>query len=82
MYTELFTCAQELVMNKEEGTPLSELRVKILTQIPYIDIKPYSHNIISMTLQIIEDKYGVEKAIEVIKNCRLDKHGWTIPSNE
>eukprot|EP01050_Picozoa_sp_SAG11_P045466 SAG11_NODE_22688_length_401_cov_3.029801_1_plen_70_part_00 len=69
-------------MNKEEETNLSELHLKILNEIPFIDEKPYSHNIIAMTLQIIEDKYGEDKVIETMKNCRLDKYGWCIPSYE
>lgn len=61
-------------------TDFNELVVKIFSELPYINIKPYSHNIISITLLIIENEYGEKKAIDAMKICRLDKVGWVIPS--
>ena len=55
---------------------LNEYKLKILNEIPYLDIKPYSHNIISLTLQMIEDDYGVEVVRGIIKDFKLDEKGW------
>ena len=48
----------------------------IANETPYIDIKPYSHNIISLQLSIIENEGGLEKVKECIKKFKLDKKGW------
>ena len=57
--------------------------MKILHEIPYIDIKPYSHNIISLELRLISEKYGMTTANQVIEDFRLDTKGWSkiIPSD-
>ena len=45
----------------------------------YIDIKPYSHNIVSIALRILDEQYHYddEKMKLVIKTFKLDKKGWT-----
>lgn len=56
---------------------LEELRQVIETEIPFIDIKPYSHNIISITLRIINDEYGEQEAVNIIAdNYELQEQGW------
>ena len=45
-------------------------------------LKPYSHNIIAITLKIIEEKFGEEESIRMMKECHLDKHGWCIPKQK
>eukprot|EP01050_Picozoa_sp_SAG11_P010164 SAG11_NODE_1003_length_6211_cov_6.104548_7_plen_69_part_00 len=65
-------------MNKEEEKKLNELYGKIKKQIPYIDIKSYSSNIISLTLNIMSEEFGDEKANETIEKLGLDKLGWSI----
>ena len=35
-----------------------EIINKIKEEIPYVDIKPYSHNIISLELRILGENYG------------------------
>jgi hypothetical protein len=48
----------------------------ILKEIPYVDIKPYSHNIINLELNILAEKYGQEEANKLIKNTQLKNLGW------
>ena len=56
---------------------LEELRQVIENEIPFIDIKPYSHNIISITLRIINDEYGEQEAVNIIAdNYELQEKGW------
>ena len=48
----------------------------IYKEIPFVDIKPYSHNIISLNLRILADKFGDEEAIKLIENSKLKDLGW------
>ena len=58
------------------GETKEELIAQIRKEIPYIDIKPYSHNIIGLVLGQIADKFGKEEAEKQIKTLGLDKRGW------
>ena len=49
---------------------------KIKKEIPFIDVKTYSHNIISMNLMILEKNYGQEEVNKLIKNTKLKDLGW------
>lgn len=49
----------------------------ISEEIPYIDVKPYSHNIISVALQAIAKQFGVEEANKVIDDFDLEPYGWS-----
>jgi hypothetical protein len=44
----------------------------------WIDIKPYSHNIVGITLRMLDEnhKYDEEKIKLVVKTFGLDKKGW------
>tara|TARA_R110000803_G_scaffold146566_1_gene212303 strand:- start:194 stop:415 length:222 start_codon:yes stop_codon:yes gene_type:complete len=53
-----------------------EIIKKIKEEIPYIDIKPYSHNIIGLELSILEQVAGKEAVIELVKTTRLKNLGW------
>lgn len=55
---------------------LTDLIETIKQEKRYVDKKPYSHNIISLTLQIIAKKYGKEIANKVIRDLKLIKLGW------
>lgn len=55
---------------------LDEYRNIIKEEVPYIDKKPYSHNIIGMTLSIIAKEYGDEEVKKAIRDFKLDKKGW------
>lgn len=53
-----------------------DLKAIIRAELPYIGIKPYSHNIISLTLGQILKEYGKESYNSVIKDLDLEKKGW------
>jgi hypothetical protein len=61
---------------KQEKT-LQDYRDTIKREAKDIGLKPYSHNIISMSLRIIADKFGKDKANETIRICRLKRLGWS-----
>jgi len=62
-------------MAKEKKT-LEELRQQIADEIDYVDIKPYSHNIIGCVLRIIDRDYGTEEANNAVREFGLDEMGW------
>lgn len=49
---------------------------KIKQEIPFVDIKPFSHNIISLELRLLEKKYGEEEVKNLIKSTKLKDLGW------
>lgn len=50
---------------------------KIRAEIPYVDIKPYSHNIISICLRALSNLgWSHEQIGEFIKEEGLDAMGW------
>jgi len=55
---------------------LKELRAGIKKEVPYVDLKPFSHNIISIGLMIIAKEYGKEEANKAIRDFGLDELGW------
>ena len=48
----------------------------ILREIPFVDIKPYSHNIINLELSVLADNYGIEEVKKLIENTNLKNLGW------
>jgi len=60
----------------EEEKKKKEIINKILEEIRYVDIKPFSHNIINLELRILADKYGQEEANKLIENTNLKNLGW------
>ena len=48
----------------------------IKNEIPYVDMRTFSHNIINMELNIINSVYGEEVAQAVLKFLKLDDLGW------
>ena len=58
---------------------LQEYETRILTERKYVDIKPYSHNIISLNLQMIDDlKIEGISGEDIIKKYKLDILGWEV----
>ena len=57
-----------------------ELTNRIRREVQWIGIKPYSHNIIGITLQQIDKEFGRDHAISVMKRYKLDQKGWAIPN--
>ena len=55
---------------------LKELRAEIKKEVPYVDLKPFSHNIISIGLMIITKDYGKEEANKAIRDFELEELGW------
>lgn len=53
-----------------------EIIQSIKNEIPYVDIKEYSHNIISLELRMYSEIKGVDETYELIKELGLDKLGW------
>lgn len=51
---------------------------RIEEEIPWVDIKPYSDNLISLNLRIIEEEVGLEEVNKVIIKYGLDRLGWEI----
>ena len=68
------------IKNKMKKSSLSDLQKEIGREVKYLDKKPYSHNIISLDLRIIDKDYGKHAAIETMKKFKLNKHGWIIPT--
>lgn len=46
-------------------------------EVPFIDIKPYSHNIIGIALGAIAKLDSQHRANELIEEFGLDKLGWS-----
>ena len=55
---------------------LKELRDQIREYVKTIDIKPYSSNLITMTLQKIDKEYGRKKASQTIDLLNLESLGY------
>ena len=55
---------------------LQTLTNKINKEIDFVDIKPFSHNIISLTLRQIEEHYGKEQVLHIIRTTDLKEIGW------
>ena len=55
---------------------LIEWRTDIGQEAPYVDKKPFSHNIISICLGAIAKNWGKKQANKAILDCGLDKLGW------
>lgn len=55
-----------------------ETLIKILDESLFINIKPYSHNLVMINLTILSEKhqYDKEKIALVVKTFGLDKKGW------
>lgn len=51
---------------------------RIKKEIPFVDIKPYSHNIITLVLESISQKFGDAKVNQVIKDLNLQRLGWRL----
>ena len=56
-----------------------EIIEKIEEEIPYIGIKPFSHNIIGLELLCYTEIKGEKATYELIKELGLDELGWYVP---
>jgi hypothetical protein len=64
------------VTTKGTGKCLVGWKEVILEEIPFVDVKPYSHNIISIALQAINKGWGNKEANRVIREFGLKSLGW------
>ena len=60
----------------------TDVFIKIMDERKFVDVKPYSHNIIAIQLHIISDKYGQKTANKLIKMCKLEELGWRIITDD
>ena len=54
-------------------TRLAQLRDTIRREAKHIDRKPYSHNIVQMTLQQIDQEFGTVDANQAIRDFKLER---------
>ncbi len=57
-------------------TTKEQIIKKIKQEIPFIDVKPFSHNIISLELRLLEEKFGEEEVYNLINSTDLKYKGW------
>jgi len=55
---------------------LEEWRQEIKREVRFVDIKPYSHNIINISLQAIASRFGRDEANKAIRDFHLEEFGW------
>ena len=55
---------------------VKEWRADIKKEVPYINIKPFSHNIVGICLGAIAKEYGKEQADKAIDDFQLEQLGW------
>jgi len=55
---------------------LQEWRQEIKREVRFVGIKPYSHNIINISLEAIASKFGRDEANKAIQDFGLEKLGW------
>jgi len=60
-----------------EKKTLKGWRKTIKKEVPYVDTKQYSHNLISLALRAIDGEWGTEEANKAIKDFGLEALGWS-----
>jgi len=70
---EAFNQHKKILMEEQK---LQEHITIIKQEIPFIDLRTYSHNIISMQLNIINSIYGTDITDAVILFLNLNDKGW------
>ena len=63
----------EIKRKKKMNNKLLEYRARILKEIDFIDVKPHSHNIISLNLRIIHREFGAQEAEKAIDDFNLEE---------
>jgi hypothetical protein len=56
---------------------LDYLRQEIDDEVDYIDVKPYSNNIVGLLLSQIAKEYGQDEANRAIRDFGLERKGWS-----
>ena len=60
-----------------QSEKLMNLYDLIEQEVPFVDVKPYSRNIISIRLGQIAEAFGQREANEAIEHFGLEKLGWS-----
>jgi hypothetical protein len=55
---------------------IQEMREKIESELEYLDIKPYSKNLIEIRLRCVASKYGTAEANKLLGDIGLELYGW------
>lgn len=63
-------------LTKKQEKRLMELYARIEEEVEFVNLKQYSHNIISLNLRIISKEFGYNKANEAIDEFALVSLGW------
>lgn len=63
-------------IQQDIDTHLAAARDTIDSEVKYVDVKPYSHNIISLTLQHVNAQCGKQYANQLIDEFDLEDLGW------
>tara|TARA_B100001939_G_C16493660_1_gene426583 strand:+ start:332 stop:550 length:219 start_codon:yes stop_codon:yes gene_type:complete len=50
---------------------------KIEKEVDYIDVRPFSHNIVGLVLREISEEFGQDRANEAIEHFNLELFGWS-----
>jgi nitric oxide reductase activation protein len=58
---------------------VDEIKLKILNESRFIDIKPYSHNIVGLELNMLAQKTSNDYVNNYIYELNLHKLGWHLP---
>lgn len=66
----IHNCPHKMTKTKEE------IIATIKKEIPFVDIKPFSHNIISLELRLLEEVAGEEVVVDLINSTKLKDLGW------
>ena len=62
--------------SKRKENYIQDMFEKIESEIPYIDIKPYSKNLIEIRLRAVANRYGITAANKLIDDLGLESYGW------
>jgi len=81
-----WTHRDDLILTAEEwkqvdttngtGRTLLQWKNLILNELPYVDVKEYSHNIITLSLRSVASGWGEKTANKIVREFGLDKLGW------
>lgn len=55
---------------------LEQWKKAISKEVPFVDTKPFSHNIINLALGAVAEKFGKGSANQIIDELKLEKLGW------
>ena len=63
-------------LDEQREAAIEKARRTIFKEVNWVDIKPYSHNIISLALGALANEVGNDAANELIEEFGLEELGW------